>query len=96
METTIPNAIHLCAGCGVLVSGEAYCPNCTPYADYYEEQFHAQRLSRQMARLPRETGRMPEDKPASPLARAVVFALGLGACLAFWAFVAIKLANRWL
>lgn len=72
---TIPNAIHLCPGCGDLVSGETYCAPCRrksmlrsqrPHAsrriaDKTDPYEAADRADAMFSQLPRETGRMPEE-----------------------------------
>lgn len=86
MNMTIPAAIHICPGCDALCAGEEYCLNCAGLEREIAEH-HAERLAKLCETLPREAGKMPEDRRRGGwlyLAVLVVGAVVVKLCGALW------------
>ena len=86
MNVAIPDAIHICPGCDAGCVGAEYCSSCAGLQREIAEH-HAERLAKLCETLPREAGRMPEDRGKGRwlyLAVLVVGAVVVKLCAALW------------
>lgn len=92
--TTIPEALHLCPGCGDLASGELYCEASRRAAEFYDTRLRDLASRGAPRTAPREDAR--DAKRDGSLGCGVAYALLLEAWAATTIFGIYFIFHRWM